>query len=354
MTSSSVVGSTSRRRDGGPATPFQAWPRVPLLVLTAAIVVSTGTVVASITASAPPPSTTEQARMDALAGLEGLAAAFEEHDDDSRTAALLESQADLLTLTTSWPSGSPAAEGTTRDPFPAGSGAASAPQQPVAEDLAELAGGLLADAREAEPGLARLLASIGSALYAHAQTLPGGTGVAQPWEDPEIPLEPSGCPAPAPETDESGPAKPASPATAEAVAAVVLSQERLVYAYETVLPRLAGAERAAAAARLAAHTASAEHWRSLAAAECLDLPLPEPVYVLGRRFASDPLPALQDAEGAALAPLADLVSLSDGAVREHAVARLAEATTELAASTGEVLPAPGLDDELLAAPSAAP
>ena len=99
---------------------------------------------------------------------------------------------------------------------------------------------------------------------------------------------------------------------------------------------------------------SAEHWRSLAAAECLDLPLPEPVYALGSEFASDPLPALQDAEGAALAPLADLVSLSDGTVRELAVAGLAEATAELAASTGEVPPAPGLDDELLAAPSTAP
>ncbi|MGM0929617.1 MAG: DUF4439 domain-containing protein [Actinomycetota bacterium] len=349
------MGSTSRRRDGGPSTPSRAWRRAPLLVLTAATVVSTGTVVASITASAPPPSATEQARLDALAGLEDLAAAFEQHDGgDSPTAALLESQADLLTLTTSWPSGSPAAARTTGVPSPADSGAPSATSQPGAEDLAELAGGLLADARETDPGLARLLASIGSALYAQAQTLSGGTDVAQPWEDPEIPLEPAGCPAAAPEDDESGPATPASPTTAEAVAAVVLSQERLVYAYETVLPRLAGAERVAAAARLAAHTASAEHWRSLAAAECLDLPLPEPVHALGDEFASDPLPALQDAEGAALAPLADLVSLSDGPVREHAVAGLAEATTELAASTGEVPQAPGLDDELLAAPSAAP
>ena len=328
---------------------------MPLLVLTAAIVVSTGTVVASITASAPPPSATEQARLDALAGLDRLAAAFAEHDDGgSPTAALLQRQADLLTLTTSWPSGSPAADATTAVPSAAGSGKPAEARQPGAKDLAELAGGLLADARKADPGLARLLASIGSALYAQAQTLPGGTELAQPWEDPEIPLEPAGCPVAAPGDDESGPATPASPTTAEAVAAVVLSQERLVYAYETVLPRLAGAERAAAAARLAAHTASAEHWRSLAAAECLDLPLPEPVYALGSRFASDPLPALQDAEGAALAPLADLVALSDGPVREHAVAGLAEDTTELAASTGEVLPAPGLDDELLAAPTAAP
>ncbi|MEV7649748.1 DUF4439 domain-containing protein [Arthrobacter sp. NPDC089319] len=350
------MGSTSRRRDGGPTTPSRGWWRVPLLVLTAAIVLSTGTVVASITASTPPPSITEQARVDALAGLEGLAAAFTEHDGDgSPTAALLQSQADLLTLTTSWPSGSPAAGGA-GDPTAAAadSGAPSATQQPGAEDLVELAGGLLADAREADPGLARLLASIGSALYAQAQTMPGGTDVAQPWEDPEIPLEPAGCPAAAPEDDASGKATPAPPTSAEAIAAVVLSQERLVYAYESALPRLAGAERTAAAARLAAHTASAEHWRSLAAAECLDLPLPEPVYALGSEFASDPLPALRDAEDAALAPLADLVSLSDGAVREHAVAGLAEATTDLAESTGEVPPAPGLDDELPAAPSAAP
>jgi hypothetical protein len=328
---------------------------VPLLVLTGAIVVSTGTVVASITASAPPPSTTEQARLDALAGLDGLAAAFEKHDDgDSPTAALLQRQADLLTLTTSWPSGSPAAAETAAVPSAADSGKPAATRRPGAEDLAELAGGLLADARETDPGLARLLASIGSALYAQAQTLPGGTDVAQPWEDPEIPLEPVGCPAAAPEVDETGSATPAAPTTAEAVAGVVLSQERLVYAYETALPRLAGAERGAAAARLAAHTALAKHWRSLAAAECLDLPLPEPVYALGSGFASDPLPALQDAEGAALAPLADLVSLSDGTVREHAVAGLAEATTELATTTGVVPPAPGLDDELLAAPSTAP
>jgi Domain of unknown function (DUF4439) len=324
-------------------------------VLTAAIVVSTGTVVASITASAPPPSTTEQARLHALAGLDSLAAAFEEHDDgNSPTADLLQRQADLLTLTTSWPSGPPAADGTTAVPSAADSGKPVATQQPGAKDLAELAGALLADAREADPGLARLLASIGSALYAQAQTLPGGADVAQPWEDPEMPLEPAGCPAAAPEDDERGPATPASPTTSEAVAAVVLSQERLVYAYETVLPRLAGDGLGPAAARLAAHTAMAKHWRSLAAAECLDLPLPEPAYALGGEFVSDPLPALQEAEGAALAPLADLVSLSDGAVREHAVAGLAEATAELSASTGEVLPAPGLDDELLAAPSAAP
>ncbi|MFT4469918.1 DUF4439 domain-containing protein [Arthrobacter sulfonylureivorans] len=349
------MGSTSRRRDGGPATLSRAWRRVPLLLLTAALVVSTGTVVASITASAPPPSTTEQARLDALAGLEGLAAAFEKHDDgDSPTAALLRSQADLLTLTTSWPSGSPAAAETTEVPSAAGPDAPPAPQQPGAEDLAELAGSLLADARETDPGLARLLASIGASLYAQAQTLPGGTAVAPPWEDPEIPLEPTGCPAEAPTEDESGPATPASPTTAEAIAVVVLSQERLAYAYETVLPHLAGADRAAAAARLAAHTDSAEHWRSLAVAECLDLPLPEPAYPLGDEFASDPLPALEDAEAAALAPLADLVALSDGTVREHAVAGFAEAATELAASAGEVLPAPGLDDELRAAPTTAP
>jgi hypothetical protein len=329
---------------------------VPLLLLTAAIVVSTGTVVASITASEPPPSTTEQARLDALAGLEDLAAAFEEHDDDgdSPTAALLRSQAGLLTLTTSWPSGSPAAAATTGDPSAANSAAPAATQQPGAEDLAELAGDLLADAGETDPGLARLLSSIGSALYAQARTLPGGTDVARPWKDPEMPLAPAGCPAEATEDVQSQPATPTSPTTAEAVAVVVLSQERLAYAYETVLPRLAGAERAAAAAHLADHAGSAEHWRSLAAAECMDLPLPEPVYALGGRFASEPLAALQDAEDAALAPLADLVSLSDGAVREHAVAGLAEATTELAASTGKVQPAPGLDDELLAAPSTAP
>jgi hypothetical protein len=354
MTSSSVVGFTSRRRGDGQSAPTRAWGRVPLLLLTAAVVVSTGTVVASITDTAPPPSTTEQARLDALAGLEDLALAFEEHDGDRNgaTAALLRNQADLLRLTTSWPSGSPAAEETPDPATPAATAPGASPSEPPPgpKELAGLAASLLSDALKADPGLARLLASVGSAVFAQAQTLDGGAELETPWEATGIPPASGNCtPAdgkrPSPTTT--------APTTAEAVAAVVRSQERLVYAYETVLPRLAGSEREDAARRLSAHAESAEKWRAVGAAMCFDLPLPDPTYQLDSGFDTEPRQALFEAEIAALVPLADAVAFSGEPVREHAVEGLAGAAADVARTTGNVPPAPGLKDELLAAPPTA-
>jgi hypothetical protein len=359
--------------------------RILLLLLAAALVIGLGTVVAPVGDVPPPLSTTEQLRVDAqdsllaaAGSLEALAAADEGNNDGGsrlagRLAADLRRQAALFPLVTTWPSGSPAAQdGSVQAPPsaasvpPAGpvpsaaaSGAATrqpAPSPQQALDALSATYRLLLDGSQAaEPGLARLLASVGAAVYSQATALHGAfpeTGPPAAWTPPaaaaaECPPATNGAasssPAAAPQS--AGTTATGTQGTeAQAVAGVVVTEYRTIFTYEAALPRLSGKERAAAEERYAAHRGLAGRWEDLAASACLELPERAPAYPFPEDPAAEPLKALAAAEQDAASALADAVAFNRP-LRGAAAADLAAAAVRLAETGGGPPLTPGLDQD---------
>jgi hypothetical protein len=360
--------------------------RTILLLLAGALVIGLGTVVAPVGDVPPPLSTTEQLRVDAEDSLlaaagtvEALAAADRGNNDGGsrlaeRVAEDLRRQATLFPLVTTWPSGSPAArDGAApsppaaatvppagREPSAAASGAATRQPLPSPQEALDALSAtyrlLLDGSQAAEPGLARLLASIGAAVYAQATALHGafpGTEPPVAWTPPAtaaaecLPAASgaaSSSPAAAPQ-----PAHTAAPGArgdlgAQAVAGVVVAEYRTIFIYEAALPRLSGKERAAAEERYAAHRELASRWDDLAASACLGLPERAAAYPFPEDPAAQPLKALAAAEQDAAAALADAVAFN-GTLRGAAAADLAAAAVRLAETDGAPPLTPGLDQE---------
>lgn len=321
-----------------------------LLLLAGALVVGTGTVVAD-PGGPGPQDTTEQARLQAAGQLRSLAADFEVlaaargGDILADTAALLDRQTQLL---------GPATAGPAATPSETSSPAATAPAGAVAglgestRRLAVVSGSLLSTAQDVEPGLARLLASIGAADYIQAALVQRETGtpekLPQPWKYAggswaASCSEPGGTHTGA----ASNPAAPAGrPTTADALGAVVVSERKLAYVYEAALPRLAGTAREAARKRYLQHRALIEDWTGVARSVCVQLPPAEAAYELPAGLASKPGPVLADAEAGAAAAFADLVAFSSGDLRARACADLLGAVRRIADTAGKVPPAPGV------------
>jgi hypothetical protein len=344
-----------------------------LLLLAGALVVGTGTVVAGPggPGGPGPQDTTEQARLQAAAQLQSLAADFEVlaaargGDILADTAALLGRQTQLL-----GPAADPGAPAAT--PSDASTPAATAPAGAVAglgestRRLAVVSRSLLSTAQDVEPGLARLLASVGAADYTQAVLLQRETGtpeeLPQPWKYAAGSWaascsEPGGAHTGA----ASSPAAPASrPTTADALGAVVVSERKLAYVYEAALPRLAGKAREAARKRYLQHRALIKDWTSVARGLCVQLPPAEAAYELPAGLAAKPGPVLADVEAGAAAAFTDLVAFSAGNLRARACADLLDAVRRLAETAGKVPPAPGVGSAAepaataATAPSAAP
>ncbi|HEX2248002.1 MAG TPA: DUF4439 domain-containing protein, partial [Arthrobacter sp.] len=353
-TSGRPAKGTAGTKAGGRASRF--FRRILLLLLAAALVISIGTVVTSLETVPPPLSTTEQARSDAsqrllaVAGdLRHLASANGNSNNDDggagpllAAAAALEQQAGLFPLQTTWPSGSAA-------PDPPGDGAAvlgtgasgPTPSNPPSRAagaptlegtihrLASTSRFLLSASLEVEPGLARLLASVGASAFSQASLLHEAypdTGQPVPWES-DVEDQWAECGRPDAEGGESPSSVPSGelPAEAQAVSAVVVSEYRLAFLYQTALPRLTGAEREAAAENYAAHRDLMERWEELAADACMDVPLREPAYALPEDFLDEPWQGLGAAEREAALALGDLVALGDGALRAAAASDLSGA-----------------------------
>lgn len=381
MTLSTVVGTTSGRpakgtagtKAGGRAGHF--FRRTLLLLLAAALVVSIGTVVTSLETVPPPLSTTEQARLDAgqrllavagdlrhLASVEG-----DSNNDDGASAALLaaasmlEQQAGLFPLQTIWPSGAAApdsdpgngpgildAEAPSPTPTRPASREAGAPTlDGTLQRLASTSRFLLSASLEVDPGLARLLASVGASAYNQASLLHEAypdTAQPIPWNS-EVVDPPDECGRPDAEDQESKSSAPGGelPAEAQAVSAVVVSEYKLAFLYQTALPRITGAHREAAAENYAAHRDLMERWEELAEDGCVDLPLREPAYALPEGFLDEPWRELGEAEREAALALGDLVALGDGTLQAAAASDLQRAAERIAATTGEAPLTPGLD-----------
>ncbi|NMR31112.1 DUF4439 domain-containing protein [Crystallibacter degradans] len=381
MTLSTVVGTTSGRpakgtagtKAGGRAGRF--FRRTLLLLLAAALVVSIGTVVTSLETVPPPLSTTEQARLDArqrllaVAGdLRHLASAEGNSNNDDggsilllSAASALEQQAGLFPLQTAWPSGAAVPDSDSGDgagtpeadapgPMPADppSREAAAPMlESTLQRLASTSRFLLSASLEVEPGLARLLASVGASVFNQASLLHEAYPTTeQPvaWRS-DVVDPPTECARPDAQDQESQSSAPGGglPAEAQAVSAVVVSEYKLAFLYQAALPRLTGEQRKAATENYAAHRDLMERWEELAADACVDLPLREPAYALPEGFLDEPWQGLGNAEHEAALALGDLVALGDGALRAAAAADLPGAAERIAAITGEPPLTPGLD-----------
>lgn len=361
--------------------------RTLLLLLAGALVIGLGTVVAPVDDGPPPLSTTEQLRvdaedslLDAAGSLEALAAANGENNDGgsrlaARLAQDLRRQAALFPLVTTWPSGSPAAQDGTGEARPsagavppeggeqpaAASGPATSEPAPSPQQALDALSGtyrlLLDGSQAAEPGLARLLASVGAAVYSQATALHGAYPQTEPparWTPPptaaatDCPPAASGASSSSP-APEPQPADTTSPGTqgsteAQAVAGVVATEYRTIFTYEAALPRLSGNERAAAEERYAVHRALAARWEDLAASACLELPERAAAYPFPVDPAAQPLEALAAAERDTGSALADAVAFNRS-LRGAAAADLAAAAVRLAATGGRPPFTPGLDGD---------
>ncbi|NWL12788.1 DUF4439 domain-containing protein [Paenarthrobacter nitroguajacolicus] len=201
----------------------------------------------------------------------------------------------------------------------------------------------LDDAREADGGIARLLAAVGTAQLLQAERLaakwqlpmpqqPTAAGTKAPAATPLAASCPSASPTP----------EPTSATTDTALAAVVRSQQEAIYVYQVALKRLDASNSAAAAKYLQMHEVLLQQAESLTSANCADTPPGEAGYQLPEQFAQDPAAFLGSVELASLPRLGDLVALSTDETRTWAVDGLLAAARRSAA-WGAPLPAlPGL------------
>lgn len=201
----------------------------------------------------------------------------------------------------------------------------------------------LDDAREADGGIARLLAAVGSAQLLHSERL----AAAWKLKIPALSSPPTGsvpaatpCPSvtPSPETETDAP----SATTNTALAATVRSEQEFVYVYQVALKRLGPAATAAADAGLSAHELMLQEAEALTRAHCGDVPASEPGYRLPEQFHQDPAASLGTLEASSLPGFGDLVALSTGETRAWAIDNLLAAGRRSLA-WGAALPAlPGL------------
>lgn len=348
-----VNGQTSEKR----RTP--AWGRVLLVAVVALLVAGTGMVLIPRDSGTPPPvSFSEAARTDAAkeaaALLEAAQALAEAEGKDAKNPGL----GGLVTLLTTHaralmvPEDATGAAATHPTPqaTPATKTASVAPatRASLVEELALSGRKRLAAAREADGGIARLLASVGTAQLLHAEAL------AAQWQLP-LPVEPpadsktllaSTVPAATP-TAASCPSvsptpEPSSATTDAALAAAVRSQQEAVYAYQVALKRLENSAGTAAARGLEVHVLLLRQAEALTRANCGDVPATTAGYQLPELFAQDPATALAALETSSLPGFGDLVALSTGETRGWAVDGLLAAARRSVA-WGASLPAlPGL------------
>ncbi|WP_445154801.1 DUF4439 domain-containing protein [Arthrobacter sp. Hor0625] len=365
-------GGTQRRRFRLP----RDLPRIALLACLAAVVVSLG--FAFVPGNPPKPaapSVSERARASALADALSLRTRAEQLEaaatEASRPAlpkaspaaaatpvraavTLLTTQARALLLPGPSPAGSAPADTAT----PAVTATATATSASVPPTAARLAADLassgrqrLADAGTADGGMARLLASVGTAQLLQSSALAAAAGVRDPaaglpdraaaeLPGPGVPAAGS-CPATtAPAA--AGTGAPVAAGMPDALTAVVRAELEAVYGYQVALTRLDGAAATAATGRLAQHEALAAGAESLGRAQCAAVPPREPGYALDPAFLSAPGRGLAGLESASLTAYGDLIALSEGPTRQWAVAGLLGAARRAVAWGAAPGPFPGM------------
>jgi Domain of unknown function (DUF4439) len=401
MASSTVVKDSAGKNDGGPrrgrsASVGRFVGRSILLLLIVCIVIGLGTMVVGGPSEPEPPSATEVARMEAersalvlaqdAAALGAAAADAPARGALLESAELLQRQAAALSLDGTGldgtgPDGSGPAPTTAPIPAPTASGTASAspgtdapPSFPgLVDALAESSRTNLVRAAEVEPGMARLLASVGTGQWLQAVRLAEATGLPAPGPvpapetadpgavalgtapaasaspgaaaSPTPSVSPTSCPTGPAAADQSADqsAEPAVGADSDGLAAALEAERRTVYAYEVAAARLPAPVAGAAAALLDAHRTAAGEAAQLAEDSCRTVPEPEPGYRLPADFMAAPAAGLALVEDELAGLYADLVGLSDDAVQMWAIGQLLETSAQRLAWTDDPEPLPGMD-----------
>ncbi|WP_232481577.1 DUF4439 domain-containing protein [Arthrobacter sp. YN] len=334
-----MSGQTSEKRRTPP------WGRVLLVAVVALLVAGTGIVLIPRDSGTPPPvpfSETARARaLEDTLQLRGSAAALSSAAGQGAAQPALQDAVTLLTTqarallvpseatpsATATPAGT--AETTTRAAFVAALSASGTQR--------------LADAYEADGGIARLLAAVGSAQVLGAEKLAGAWQLPVPKDAAASKTKkPAATPSTAPCPSVSPTPEPTSATTDAALAATVRTHQEAVYAYQVALKRLDTGAAGTAAKGLATHELLLQQVEALTRANCGDVPASEAGYRLPGQFAQDPAAALAALESSALPVLGDLVALSTGETRAWAVDGLLAAGRRSLAWGADVPALPGL------------
>ncbi|MCD4852474.1 ferritin-like domain-containing protein [Arthrobacter sp. AK01] len=314
-----------------------------LVALVALLVAGTGIVLIPRDSGTPPPITfTENARVGALEDTlrlrESATVLAEAAGPDTEKPVL----GDAVTLLTTHaralldPAGS-TSPATTKAPSP------DATRATFVAALSVSGRKRLTDAREADGGIARLLAAVGSAQLLQAEKL------AAAWQLP-VPKEPATSATTVPAaTPSAAPCPSVSPTPAAtsattdaALAAMVRSQQEAIYAYQVALKRLDSSAAAAAARDLQTHELALQQSEALSRANCGDVPASEAGYRLPAQFAKDPAASLAALESTSLLVFGDLIALSTADARTWAVDGLLAASRRSMAWGADLPALPGL------------
>jgi len=214
----------------------------------------------------------------------------------------------------------------------------------------------LEDAREADGGIARLLAAVGSAQLLQGEKL------AAMWQLPvPSPTSSGNPPATTPAVHQCPSVSPTPEATAAttdaALAATVRSEQEAVYIYQVALKRLDAGATAQAAKDLAVHERLLQQAEALTRRNCGDVPTREAGYRLPGQFAEDPAAGLGALESDSLQGFGDLIALSTGETRDWATSSLLAAVRRSLDWGATLAALPGLeldDDDLPPLPTPTP
>lgn len=330
-----VNGQTKEKRQA------PAWGRLLLVGLVALLVAGTGIVLIPRDSGVPDDvSFTEAARRGALdSTLELRSSSLALQDAGSLPAPAAGSQGIVTLLTTHARAlQSPA---TSRPSGTVSTGAVAPSKAAFVAGLSASGHQRLRDAREADGGIARLLAAVGTSQLLAAEELATAWQLPAPGPVPDqggstTAAGPVSCPSVSPTSE------PGSATTDAALAAAVRSGQEAVYVYQVALKRIEAGSADSAAAALAAHEQLLHQAETLTRANCGDVPAPEAGYRLPAQFAQSPAAALGALEAASLPRFGDLVALSTGGTRDWAISGLL-ATGRRSALWGAPLPPlPGL------------
>ena len=353
------------------------WGRLLLISLVALLVAGTGIVLLPRDSGTPPEvSFSESALADAFADThrlrESTAGLMAAAGSRSQTAAL----DDAVTLLTTQsrallpPSAAASAMAGTADTSASSSASTAGDKDDQAEDDAppeatpvSVVAGLTAsgrqrleDAREADGGIARLLAAVGSAQLLQGEKL------AAMWQLPvPSPTSSGNPPATTPAVHQCPSVSPTPDATAAttdaALAATVRSEQEAVYIYQVALKRLDAGATAQAAKDLAVHERLLQQAEALTRRNCGDVPTREAGYRLPAQFAEDPAAGLGALESDSLQGFGDLIALSTGETRDWATSSLLAAVRRSLDWGATLAALPGLeldDDDLPPLPTPTP
>ncbi|WP_026553014.1 DUF4439 domain-containing protein [Arthrobacter sp. H20] len=373
MTSSTVVKDSATLRRSARRSIVRSFVRWTVrtlgLLLTFTLVIGLGVNLDDPEDEAPPPlSFTEEAQLGAEARATDLAIAAmalsEAISADtpgsalggtySVTAGILQEQADALrhpllsgqaaTATdaagNTFPGSSSTGAGATAE---ASSPSATPPLPPAptptsfVADLFSSAQRNLDSAVTAEPGIARLLASVGASQRHQALTLAGLQDLVSP------PLEPlPAAAAPTARADCAGSASQESPKAAR-LAEAVSAEHQSAYAYEVAAARTPDpAPLTERAENHASAAAAGEELREGVA--CAPLQPRFPAFDLDAGFIDDPATTLTALDTALVSMYADLVGLTDGAARLWALQRFSDIADHRHPATNSAEAFPGIGE----------